>query len=63
MYSMEEVSLKESDLIGREEEIKRLKQSLEGAKESRGSTFLISGEAGIGKTRIIEAGGIGKPGI
>ena len=41
-------------LIGRESELKSLTQHLERAKEGRGSTVLLSGEAGIGKTRLVQ---------
>ncbi len=40
--------------IGREKEFEVLKEGLERAQDSHGSTILISGEAGIGKTRLVE---------
>lgn len=43
------------ELIGREKEMDELKRHLAEALASRGSTILISGEPGIGKTRLIEA--------
>ncbi|MCK4757649.1 MAG: tetratricopeptide repeat protein [Thermoplasmata archaeon] len=51
---MEELALQQPELIGREEEFNKLKHSLENAIDGKGSTILISGEAGIGKTRIVE---------
>jgi serine/threonine protein kinase/AraC-like DNA-binding protein len=41
-------------LIGRNEELTRLQNLFERAREGRGCICMISGEAGIGKTRLIE---------
>src|SRR2546428_3150713 len=41
-------------LIGREAELSSLLEHLERARSGHGSTVLISGEAGIGKTRLVE---------
>jgi protein O-GlcNAc transferase len=41
-------------LIGRQEELSLLLEHLERSRSGRGSTILISGEAGIGKTRLLE---------
>ncbi|MCK4799155.1 MAG: AAA family ATPase, partial [Spirochaetes bacterium] len=41
-------------LIGREKEINRLKKIFNKAKNNQGSICLVSGEPGIGKTRLIE---------
>ena len=49
-----EVSFKKIELVDRKEELKKLKEKLVKALENRGSTVFISGEAGIGKTRIVE---------
>src|SRR5215217_2343377 len=38
--------------VGRAAELSRLLQALEGARDGRGATVLISGRAGIGKTRL-----------
>jgi hypothetical protein len=42
-------------LIGRDNELKTLNQILNKAISGEGSTIFISGEAGIGKTRLIDA--------
>ena len=41
-------------LIGRDRELDVLKGHLDDAVDGNGSTILVSGEAGIGKTRLIE---------
>jgi DNA-binding SARP family transcriptional activator len=43
-----------SPFIGREREQTRLKESLESATRGRGSLVVVSGEGGVGKTRLIE---------
>ncbi|MGM0510473.1 MAG: tetratricopeptide repeat protein [Thermoplasmatota archaeon] len=53
LEEMEKVSF-EPDLIGREQEISRLRDFLEEARKGNGSTVFISGEAGVGKTRLVE---------
>lgn len=50
---MEELILQQPELIGREEELKKLMRSLDNAIAGKGSTIFISGEAGIGKTRLV----------
>jgi predicted ATPase len=39
-------------LVGRAEELKGLERALRRAQSGRGSTVLVAGEAGIGKTRL-----------
>ncbi len=41
-------------LVGRLDELAQIHEGLLGAKEGRGSTLFIAGEAGIGKTRLAE---------
>ena len=51
---MAEVKFKNIELVDRKEELKKLKDNLSKALQNHGSTVFISGEAGIGKTRIVE---------
>ena len=53
LVSMDELTLREPELIGREEELSKLKLSLKEAIKGKSSVVLISGEAGIGKTRLV----------
>ena len=39
-------------LVGRQAELGRIRESLTSAQHSRGSIVLVSGEAGVGKTRL-----------
>src|SRR6266550_4202661 len=43
-----------SPVVGREAERARLSQALERARQGSGSLLLLSGEAGVGKTRLAE---------
>ena len=51
---MEESVTQQPELIGREKELKILTEALDSAISGEGSTMLVSGEAGIGKSRLIE---------
>ena len=42
-------------LVGREEELDELRRGLTEVTEGRGGLLLLAGEAGIGKTRLVEA--------
>ena len=42
-------------LLERDAELRRLRESLRGAGQGRGSVVLVSGEAGIGKTSLVRA--------
>src|SRR5262245_15871940 len=44
----------DAPLVGRTDELSRLRQSLRAAWRGRGQMVLITGEAGIGKTRLVE---------
>ena len=44
----------ESSLIGREAELSQLRQAVKEARKGRGQTIAILGEAGIGKSRLVE---------
>ena len=41
-------------LVGRDEELGELRRGLADAIEGRGGLFLLTGRAGIGKTRLVE---------
>src|SRR5512145_2779705 len=43
-----------SALVGRQAERERLSRALERARLGRGSLVLVAGEAGVGKTRLVE---------
>jgi predicted ATPase len=40
-------------LLERDAELRRLRETLRGAGQGRGSVVLVSGEAGIGKTVLV----------
>ncbi len=41
-------------LIGRKEELRQLERALENASKREGQTLIVKGEAGIGKTRLVQ---------
>jgi predicted ATPase len=42
-----------SSFVGREDELRRLQQVLQSAAAGEPGTFLVAGEAGVGKTRLV----------
>ena len=42
-------------LLERDAELRRLRETLRGAGQGRGSVVLVSGAAGIGKTNLVRA--------
>ncbi|MBI5000952.1 MAG: tetratricopeptide repeat protein [Euryarchaeota archaeon] len=50
---MKEMALNQSELVGRGEDLGKLKAKLDDALHGKGSTVFIAGEAGIGKTRLV----------
>lgn len=43
-----------SPLVGREQELRQLQKRWEAAKKGKGSLLLLNGEAGIGKSRLVD---------
>jgi tetratricopeptide (TPR) repeat protein len=43
------------NIVGREAELQVIREALSSAKKGAGSTVILSGEAGIGKSRLVEA--------
>ena len=48
------ISAMQAVFVGRHHELVELRAGLEDAATSRGRFFLVVGEAGIGKTRLVE---------
>ncbi|MBI5670576.1 MAG: protein kinase [Chloroflexi bacterium] len=46
--------LQAAQLIGRDAELKRLSGALEAAINGRGSAWLVAGESGVGKSRLVD---------
>lgn len=52
--AIRESYLQSASLVGREDELKQLEKQLEVAHKGTGNGFLIGGESGVGKSRILE---------
>ncbi len=52
--AIRESYLQAATFVGRENEKKTLLKALEEAKEGRGSSWLVSGESGVGKSRLLD---------
>jgi tetratricopeptide (TPR) repeat protein len=46
--------LKAAPLVGRDEEIERLAETMQAARDGSGSAWLVGGESGVGKTRLLD---------
>ncbi|MGB5193830.1 MAG: BREX system ATP-binding domain-containing protein, partial [Polyangiales bacterium] len=44
----------QSSIVGRERELRRLTRAIEAAAQGHGSTWYLTGEPGIGKSRLAE---------
>ena len=53
-YAIRESYLQAARFIGRERELQQLTDALQRATQGHGSLWLISGESGVGKSRLIE---------
>ncbi|WP_159798772.1 ATP-binding protein [Puerhibacterium puerhi] len=51
---MQEAATTRAPLVGRAEELARLRASLDAARAGTGSAVVVAGEAGIGKTRLVD---------
>ncbi|MCK4757240.1 MAG: tetratricopeptide repeat protein, partial [Thermoplasmata archaeon] len=51
---MDELAFRQPELVGRDNELGMLKKALTDASSEKGSTIFVSGEPGIGKTRLVE---------
>lgn len=52
--AIRESFLQAAEFVGREQELSHLTAALTAAREGTGSVWLIGGESGVGKTRLIE---------
>lgn len=52
--AVRESYLQAADFVGRERELGQLVEALQAATKQQGSAWLISGESGVGKSRLIE---------
>jgi tetratricopeptide (TPR) repeat protein/tRNA A-37 threonylcarbamoyl transferase component Bud32 len=52
--SIRESFLQAAKFVGREQEMQRLTNALDATRESKGSAWLVGGESGVGKSRLLE---------
>jgi len=52
--AIRESFLQAASLVGREDELKLLSDSLAQASERRGTAWLVAGESGVGKSRVLD---------
>ena len=52
--AIRESYLQAAEFIGREQELIHLREALQQAQEGNGSAWLITGESGVGKSRLLE---------
>ncbi len=52
--AIRESFLQAAHFVGREAELRRLQTALSAARDGQGSAWLISGESGVGKSRLME---------
>lgn len=53
-HAIRESFLQAAAFVGRDDEVKRLNDALHNALSGRGSSWLVIGESGIGKSRLLE---------
>jgi serine/threonine protein kinase/tetratricopeptide (TPR) repeat protein len=53
-YETREAYLQAAEFVGRSHELETLNQALEEALGQRGGTWLVGGESGVGKSRLLE---------
>jgi tetratricopeptide (TPR) repeat protein len=54
LSEIRESFLQAASLVGRDDELKQLADALEKALQGQGGTWLIAGENGVGKTRLVD---------
>ncbi len=54
LSAIRESFLQAASLVGRDDELKQLADALEHALQGQGGTWLIAGENGVGKTRLVD---------
>jgi serine/threonine protein kinase/tetratricopeptide (TPR) repeat protein len=52
--AVRESYLRAARFVGREDELRQLAGALQAAEQGKGSTWLIAGESGVGKSRLID---------